>query len=163
MLLGHSHAFISLFAYHFMPLEHEPFSALPVGTPHKGPVARSFDVSLVVNLKKMIRQIGELLMICGALPSLPCTLLLPLCSVRVIYQLTLLPWTKWPPFWQTTFANAFSWMKMTKFTETCSSIGSGNGLAPNRRQAITWTNDDPIHWRIYAALGRDKLISIYVK
>ena len=24
------------------------------------------------------------------------------------------------------------------------SIGSGNGLAPNRRQAITWTNDDPL-------------------
>ena len=28
-----------------------------------------------------------------------------------------------------------------------------NGLAPNRRQAIIWTNADPIHWRIYAALG----------
>ena len=47
------------------------------------------------------------------------------------------------------------------FTETCShesnwqytSIGSGNGLAPYRRQAITLTNDDPVHWRIYAALG----------
>ena len=25
------------------------------------------------------------------------------------------------------------------------SIGSGNGLAPNRRQAITWTNADPVH------------------
>ena len=24
--------------------------------------------------------------------------------------------------------------------------GSGNGLAPNRCQAITWTNDDPVHW-----------------
>ena len=23
--------------------------------------------------------------------------------------------------------------------------------------AITWTNDDPVHWRIYAALGGDKL------
>ena len=22
-----------------------------------------------------------------------------------------------------------------------------------RRQAITWTNDDPVQWRIYAALG----------
>ena len=30
------------------------------------------------------------------------------------------------------------------------SFGSGNGLAPNRRQAITWTNADPLHWRIYA-------------
>ena len=33
------------------------------------------------------------------------------------------------------------------------SIGPDNGLAPNRRQAITWTNTDPVHWRLYAALG----------
>ena len=26
-------------------------------------------------------------------------------------------------------------------------------MAPNRRQAITWTSDDPVHWRIYAARG----------
>ena len=25
------------------------------------------------------------------------------------------------------------------------------------RQAIIWTNADPIHWRIYAALGGDEL------
>ena len=37
---------------------------------------------------------------------------------------------------------------------------SGNGLAPNRRQATTWTNDDPVHWRIYAALGGDEFINI---
>ena len=36
-------------------------------------------------------------------------------------------------------------------------IDSGNGLAPNKRQAVTWTNDDPVHWRIYVALGRDEL------
>ena len=30
-------------------------------------------------------------------------------------------------------------------------------LAPNRRQAINWTNDDPVHWRIYAALWGDEL------
>ena len=28
---------------------------------------------------------------------------------------------------------------------------------PNRRQAIIWINADPIHWRIYAALGGDEL------
>ena len=28
-------------------------------------------------------------------------------------------------------------------------------LAPNRRQAIIWTNADPVHWRIYAALWGD--------
>ena len=26
-----------------------------------------------------------------------------------------------------------------------------------RRQAIIWTNADPVHWRIYAALGEDEL------
>ena len=25
------------------------------------------------------------------------------------------------------------------------------------RQAITWTNDDPVHWRIYMAPGGDEL------
>ena len=28
---------------------------------------------------------------------------------------------------------------------------------PNLRQAIIWTNADPIHWCIYAALGGDEL------
>ena len=42
-----------------------------------------------------------------------------------------------------------------------SSIGSGNGLVPNRRQAITWTNDD--HWRIIAALEGDELNSMHTK
>ena len=37
------------------------------------------------------------------------------------------------------------------------SIGLDNGLAPNRRQAIIWTNADLIDWRIYMALGADEL------
>ena len=53
---------------------------------------------------------------------------------------------------QTTFPCAFPWMKLLvlnyNFTEICSlrsnwqygSIGSDNGLAPNRRHAIIWTN-----------------------
>ena len=32
-------------------------------------------------------------------------------------------------------------------------------MAPNRRQAIIWTNADPICWRIYAALGGDEYMS----
>ena len=40
-----------------------------------------------------------------------------------------------------------------------SSIGSGNGLSPVRRQAITWANAYPVYWSIYAALGGDELIS----
>ena len=35
------------------------------------------------------------------------------------------------------------------------SIGSGNGLVPNRRQAITWTNAHTVHWRIYAPVGHE--------
>ena len=38
------------------------------------------------------------------------------------------------------------------------SIGLDNGLAPNRWQAIIWTNADPIHWRIYVALEGDGLM-----
>ena len=53
----------------------------------------------------------------------------------------------------------------SNFTEVCSqgpnwqwvSVGSGNGLTPNRRQAITRANAGPVHWHIYAALGGDKL------
>ena len=30
-------------------------------------------------------------------------------------------------------------------------------MAPNRRQAITCTNAEPVHWRIYVALGEDEL------
>ena len=28
-------------------------------------------------------------------------------------------------------------------------IGSGNGMAPSRHQAINWTNDDSMYWWIY--------------
>ena len=37
------------------------------------------------------------------------------------------------------------------------STGSGNGLAPFRRQAIIWTSVHPFHRRIYAELGGDEL------
>ena len=64
------------------------------------------------------------------------------------------------------------WKKLyfgANFTEVCPwgsnwqkvSIGSGNGLAPNRRQAITWTNVEPVHGRIYAALGGAKVIHFH--
>ena len=38
------------------------------------------------------------------------------------------------------------------------SIGLDNSLALTRPQAIIWTKADPIHWRIYAALGEDELM-----
>ena len=36
-------------------------------------------------------------------------------------------------------------------------IGSDNGLAPNRRHAIIWTNDSLVYSRIYALPGLDEL------
>ena len=39
--------------------------------------------------------------------------------------------------------------------------GSGNGLVQvlRRRQAITWTNDNPVHWHLYASSGL--IVSVY--
>ena len=77
------------------------------------------------------------------------------------------PWTKWPPFCRRYFQMHFCAWKVSyfdhNFTEVYSwgtnwqqpSIGLDNGLAPNRRQAIIWTNAYLIHWRIYAAIGGD--------
>ena len=49
-----------------------------------------------------------------------------------------------------------------KFVPKCpiDSIGLDNGLAPNKQQVMIWTNADPIHWCIYAALGRDELTKL---
>ena len=52
----------------------------------------------------------------------------------------------------------FCWSLFLRCNWQQHSIGLDNGLAPNRRQAINGTNADPIHWRIYAALGGDVLI-----
>ena len=57
------------------------------------------------------------------------------------------------------------------FIEMCSqgsnwqqvSIGWGNGLALSKRQASTWTKDDPVYWRIYAALGGEFTHLLLVK
>ena len=59
-----------------------------------------------------------------------------------------------------TFSNAFSSLKNVVFCgifllrlflrdQLAVNISSENGVAPNRRQAIIWTNADPIHWSIY--------------
>ena len=62
---------------------------------------------------------------------------------------------------QTAQWNAFSWMKMFKFGLKFHwnrflelnwqqvSIGSDNGVASYRWQAIIWTNDGLVYWRIY--------------
>ena len=68
------------------------------------------------------------------------------------------------PISQTTFSNAFSWMKLLNlkknFTEMCSlwsnwqygSIGS-----PSRRETIIWSNVGMLYWRIHASPGLNEL------
>ena len=82
-------------------------------------------------------------------------------------------WTKWPPFRKRYFHMHFREWKILyfdyNFTDVCpqgsnwqsSSIGLDNGLAPNRRQPIIWTNADPINWRIYATLW-DELTQMFI-
>ena len=67
-------------------------------------------------------------------------------------------WRKWHTFCRQHFQMHFFNEKFLRFnlnfTEVCSqgsdwqwvSTGSGNGKAPNRWQAITWTSGDPLHW-----------------
>ena len=81
-------------------------------------------------------------------------------------------WTHWGPdkiasILQTTFSNAFSLMKIYKsllvFHWSLFLRVQLRLFQPWFRkwlgasQAIIWTNADPIHWRIYAALGGDEL------
>ena len=42
-------------------------------------------------------------------------------------------------------------------------IGSDNGLEPNRRQTIIWTNDGQDWWRIYASLGLNELTHLVLR
>ena len=45
--------------------------------------------------------------------------------------------------------------------DTNNSIGSDNGLAPNRWQAIIWINGYLVYWRIYASLSLNELKCTY--
>ena len=38
----------------------------------------------------------------------------------------------------------------------------GIELAQNKQQTIVWTNADPIHWRVSAAIGEHELIMAYL-
>ena len=54
-------------------------------------------------------------------------------------------------------SKGFNWQYISIGSLNWVSMGSGNGSSPVRRQAITWTNAYPVHWRMYAALGGDEL------
>ena len=47
----------------------------------------------------------------------------------------------------------FHWGWLLQSKRWCVSVDLDNGLAPNRRQAIIWTSDDLVYWRIYSSLG----------
>ena len=86
-----------------------------------------------------------------------------LSDLRVcVHNIMQADWTHWLTHWgrdkmaaifQMTFSNAFSWMKMYEFRSrfhwslflrvqwTIFQLGSENGLAPTRQQAIIWNND----------------------
>ena len=78
-----------------------------------------------------------------------------LCIRNIWHCGTLTDWgrDKMAAIFQTTFWNGFSWMKMFEYRLKIHwslflrvklrifGIGSDNGLAPSRRQAIVWTNE----------------------
>ena len=67
--------------------------------------------------------------------------------------------TKWPPFHRRYFRMHFVneiYCMMIEISLKCVPKGP-IGLAPNWRQAIIWTNADPIRWRIYVALREYEL------
>ena len=51
----------------------------------------------------------------------------------------------------------FHWSLFLRVQLTIFCIGSDYGLAPPRCQAIIWTNDGLVYWRIYASLSLDEL------
>ena len=50
------------------------------------------------------------------------------------------------------FLSKFHWSLFLRFQLTITQYLCKLWLGPNRQQAIIWTNADPNHWRIYAAL-----------
>ena len=79
--------------------------------------------------------------------------------------------TTWPPFRRQHFQVHFLDRNILNlkydFTGTCSlgsnwqygNISSYNGLAPNRRQAISWSNVGMFYWRIYASFSLNDILS----
>ena len=63
------------------------------------------------------------------------------------------------------FSNTFSWIKIFEFrlkfhfrVQLTITMGLDNGLAPNRQQAIIWSNGGLFHWCVYyASLGLSEL------
>ena len=65
--------------------------------------------------------------------------------------------TKWPPFHRRHLKVHFLKKISLKYVPY-GSIDSRNGLAPNRWQAIIWSNVSMFHWRMYASFGFNELL-----
>ena len=80
------------------------------------------------------------------------------------HKLTHLPPGQIAAFPQTIFSYAFSWMKRFVLRLIFHGVFLRVQLTINqhyfRRQTIIWTNADPVHWHIYAALGGDELTGL---
>ena len=76
-----------------------------------------------------------------------------------------LPLDKIATILQKIFSDAFAWMKSfafwLKFHWTLFLRVQLTISQPIRRQAIIWTNSEPVHWRIYVALGGDELNHVF--
>ena len=59
------------------------------------------------------------------------------------------------------FGISLKFVPKSPFYNKSPSTGVDNGLTPNRRQTIIWSSADQIDWRISAALGRDKLLTVF--
>ena len=65
---------------------------------------------------------------------------------------------KFDPHW----FYCLQWGCNNLFCQECSNIGSENGLAPRRRQAIIWINGGLVYWRMYASVGLNELMQIHL-
>ena len=66
-------------------------------------------------------------------------------------------------FSQTIFSGIYSWMKSFVFWlryHWSLFLRALSTIIQHWHQAIIWTNADLIHWCLYAALGREELISV---
>ena len=72
-------------------------------------------------------------------------------SHRRHFQMRFLKWKCMIFDWN--FSGDCSWGSNWQY----SCIGSDNGLAPNRCQAIIWTNDGIVYWCIYVSLSLNEL------
>ena len=136
----------------------------PVNSPHKGPVTRKMlpfdDVTMV--MEELI--IFMLDIFCGNILGDAAVNLRPgrFCEKKHWNR------SEMVEVLHTTFPNTFSRFD-SSYTEVYYQwsnlqyviIDSDNVLAPHRRQVITWSNDDPVLWRIYATAGLNK--SKYVR